>query len=242
MQHTDPELIDRLAGEYVLGTLRGAARARFARWIAADEAVARAVRRWEDRLAALAAAVPPVAPEARVWNGIAARTRPAAAPTALEPTRAPRRPRPRGRWLALAASVALIAVAGWFTLHPPGADGAWQTAAELRPEHAVDVAWRIEFDARTRELRTAAAEPLPPPPGGAHELWALRAGNAPPVSLGLLPPSGTRTRRLTGAELAALAAATHLAVSEEPLTGSPTGLPTGRVVLVAPRGPLRFSS
>jgi len=244
MQHTDPELIDRLASEYVLGTLRGAARTRFSRWIAEDAAVARAVRRWEDRLCSLSSEVASVAPDERVWRAILART--AAAPIASAPIAAaappaPRRPR-RWRAFALAASVAVLAVAGWLAIRGLPDTTPWQSAAELRPEAGAPVAWRIEFDAAKRELRSAAQHPLPTPASGAHELWALRAGNAPPVSLGVLPAAGARTEALSPVQLAALAAATRLAVSEEPAGGSPTGLPTGRVVLVAPLAPLRFSS
>ena len=44
-----PELQQRLAAEYVLGTLRGRARARFQEWLRRDAALRRVVEAWEAR-------------------------------------------------------------------------------------------------------------------------------------------------------------------------------------------------
>ena len=74
----DPERADALAGEYVLGTLRGRARQRLKRLARTDRIVADAVRGWEERLLPLAEALPPIAPPSRVWAAILARIRSAA--------------------------------------------------------------------------------------------------------------------------------------------------------------------
>lgn len=60
------------------------------------------------------------------------------------------------------------------------------------------------------------------------ELWVI-AGDGVPHSLGLLPTRGGRMPVNT-ANRARLAAGATLAVSLEPIGGSPTGLPTGPVV------------
>ena len=65
-----PELRERLAAEYALGTLRGRARERMRHWLDDDPELAREVERWEARLAPLAEAVQPLAPPARVWPKI----------------------------------------------------------------------------------------------------------------------------------------------------------------------------
>ena len=52
MKSANRELVDRLAAEYVLGTLRGRARRRFERWFVSPQ-VGSLVRAWEQRLAGL---------------------------------------------------------------------------------------------------------------------------------------------------------------------------------------------
>src|SRR5690348_5471218 len=68
-----PGRADALAGEYVLGTLRGRARARFERAARTDRALADAVQRWEERLLPLSEALPPIEPPDRVWRAIQGR-------------------------------------------------------------------------------------------------------------------------------------------------------------------------
>jgi anti-sigma-K factor RskA len=69
----NPELIERLAAQYALGTLRGRARLRFARLARENAAVARALREWENRLGPMSLAVAEVRPHRRVWKAIQAR-------------------------------------------------------------------------------------------------------------------------------------------------------------------------
>jgi len=67
------DLLDRLASEYVLGTLHGAARRRFDKLLIESPAARDAVHAWEQRLSQLAASVAPVTPPARVWAATEAR-------------------------------------------------------------------------------------------------------------------------------------------------------------------------
>ncbi len=73
MNYNRADLLDRLASEYVLGTLHGAARRRFDKVLIESSAARAAVHAWEQRLASLAASVPPVAPPPRVWAATEAR-------------------------------------------------------------------------------------------------------------------------------------------------------------------------
>jgi len=75
MNYRKPELQQRLAAEYVLGTLQGPARRRFERLLVEDRALQQLVQVWERRLAPWLAAVPaqPVPPE--VWQRIRERRR-----------------------------------------------------------------------------------------------------------------------------------------------------------------------
>jgi anti-sigma-K factor RskA len=76
------DLLDRLASEYVLGTLHGAARRRFDKVLVESAAARAAVHGWEQRFASLAASVPPVEPPLRVWAATEARIRSTTASTA----------------------------------------------------------------------------------------------------------------------------------------------------------------
>ena len=71
--YTKPELRDRLAAEYVLGTLRGRARARFESLLRYDPSLRRTVAEWEASITPLAAAASEIAPPARVWQAISRR-------------------------------------------------------------------------------------------------------------------------------------------------------------------------
>ena len=61
-----------LAAEYALGVLAGVERAAVEQRIARDQAFARLVNEWEQRLAPWAANLPEVAPPSQLWNSIAA--------------------------------------------------------------------------------------------------------------------------------------------------------------------------
>ena len=60
MNYRDPDLQQRLAAEYVLGTLHGASRRRFEQLLATDPGLLQAVRYWEQRLHPWTSAARPV--------------------------------------------------------------------------------------------------------------------------------------------------------------------------------------
>ena len=224
------ELLDRLAAEYVLGTLRFRARRRFERWLLSPQ-VGALVNAWEERLAGLEPRLDPIAPPAAVWRGIETR---------LELRKLGRGSAPR--YLAIAASLLFVAMLGVFavrnwngtTVTPPAQLAATQQASF--EENSGTIYWRVELLGDNRELKLHVQQVHDLPPGKAFELWALTASGTP-VSLGLMPTTGDQQRVLTEAQRAALSGARQLAVSLEPAGGSPTGLPTGPVLHVAPLSP-----
>ncbi len=222
MNYDRPEMLEPLAGEYVLGTLRGAARRRFRRLCERLPAADAARIRWEDRLATLALTLAPVEPNARTWQGIYRQI------TATKVTSIGSRLRPR-QWLPLAAAAALIGIAVWLGprfLFPPTQVVAVLGADTQHPQ------WRIERSADAQELRVTAIAAMTSDPQKAFELWALPRDGKAPVSLGLLPRAGKTAYVLSIAQSAAILAADKLAVSIEPPGGSPTGAPTGPVIMV----------
>jgi anti-sigma-K factor RskA len=70
MDYSRPALADRLAAEYVLGTLRGPARRRLRALLPAHPALRQAVMLWRMRLMPLSVSVPEVQPGPAAWSGI----------------------------------------------------------------------------------------------------------------------------------------------------------------------------
>jgi anti-sigma-K factor RskA len=224
MKSANRELVDRLAAEYVLGTLRGRARRRFERWLVSPQ-VGEIVKAWEERLAGLEPRVDRVTPPANAWRGIENR---------LELRRLGRQP--AMRWMAIAASVLLFGIIGFFALRTPEPPTLAATQKAFIQADPQTIYWRVELLGDNQELAVHVHVAHELEQGKALELWVLPAqGN--PVSLGLLPTSGDHHRALTAAQRAALAGAKQLAVSLEPAGGSPTGLPTGPVLHVAALAP-----
>lgn len=226
MKLQNPEVIDALAAEYVIGTLRGPARRRFDRYRAREWHIGRRVIAWEDRLIPLAYTLPPVTPSPEVWRAIERRVRAESPPARQLAARRPLR--------ALAAVVAICAVlAGGFLLWRAGFAPGFEPIATIAAGDARPI-WQIELDADFTRLRAVSIGAAPEQPGRSFELWALPDDGAP-VSLGLLPVSGRLERSLDADQARALRAAPRVAVSLEPVGGSPTGAPTGPVLFVAER-------
>lgn len=225
MNYQRPQLIEELAAQYVLGTLRGRARRRFERVCARNANAYNAVQRWEDRLVDLLAGVVPVAPSALVWDRIKFRVR---RDSALRPKKAFAT---FGNWrFAAAAGIAALAIAFglWSGFGPRSA----QQLANFVDQQQVPL-WTVEAPRDREELRISAAENLALDPTRAYELWALPGDGAAPVSLGLMPRSGRGTLQLNDAQRLALSRSRQIAISLEPWGGSPTGAPTGPVLFVA---------
>lgn len=226
-----PERAEALAGEYVLGTLRGPARARFERLSRTERNLAEAVRRWEERLLPFADQVPPVVPPARVWQSIRARIRAPGAP--------PLRASPGGGsgwWRAVAlSSLALALVLAVALFRPPGEGAALVVVLAGADGKPVLVA---STEGASSYLTVTAVAPVALAADRALELWMLPAqGN--PRPLGLLTDLATRgvaRVALPGRPEQALRDIPALAISLEPKGGSPTGLPTGPVLY---KGPLQ---
>ena len=70
MNYNKPELLDALAGQYVLGTLRGLARKRFQRLLLSSNQAREATSMWEQNLNNLASAITPQTPHDDVWINI----------------------------------------------------------------------------------------------------------------------------------------------------------------------------
>ena len=216
-----PEILDTLAAEYVLGTLRGPARRRFEQWRARIPPVDERCRFWEEHLMQLAKGLRPVRPPPHVWQGIRAR---------LNLSRGT--PQRRGRSLAIAASVLLLAglsaLIYWRTTEP----GRLSAVATIATP-AGNRLWEVDVYRDSGRLIVHTGQLPARAPDRDFELWALPAGGKP-VSLGLMPYGGTAQRKLTQSQQQALAASAQVAITVEQLGGSPTGQPSSTPVYVVP--------
>ena len=235
------ELQERLAAEYALGTLRGAARRRLQRWMREDAALAMAVARWEERLAPMAGAVSPVQPPARLWRAIQLQLGPGAA---------------RGLWdsiafwrnLGLTASgvAAALLVANILVSQQPREAAPSPVVlrvpaeevpasylavlSEPKTQKAVLVAWAGQ---KSDKLWVTTLDPAIYVPEKSLELWALPKSGAP-KSLGLVAEGQKGVLQLAAIADQSLGDIPALAVSLEPKGGSPTGAPTGPVLFSGP--------
>lgn len=237
---------DVLAAELALGLLEGADLAEARRRQIAEPAFARQVARWRDHFAILtldsADVPPPDALTARVM-GVVRADGPNIVP--LDSARKVARRLQISSWasgalvgggLAAALAVLLIVRPGDRPLPPPPVavqDAAPMLVAALEvPGTKATVLARLDGQKRLR-LAGASPDALPVPAGRTAQLWVI-AGTAAPRSLGLLHAGADGQLRSDGALTAtatpALAPGAVLAISIEPLGGSPTGLPTGPVV------------
>lgn len=239
MTRLDPDL-DRLAGEYVLGLAEGLDADRAERLHDEDDGFRAAVAAWRRRLSELDDLVEPVPPPAELWRRIEAGLdeAPAAAPALAAPSR-PVTPDRAGAFTALWRSLAFWRVAGL-----SGALAALLLAIGLPmtlrpgPEKPVFVAVLLSDGNQPAAVVNAFADgqaeliPLQAinvPQGRALEVWTIADPARGPVSIGLVERA--RTIRLNLASLPRPGANQLFEISLEPERGSPTGRPTGPVLM-----------
>ena len=217
-------LRDALIGEYLLGTLQGRARRRFERALARDRALQARLDYWQRTMVVKAAKGMEVEPQPATWRRLA-RT------LDLAQYRAPWYAR-LGFWRgwAVAATAALVFAIGVPVLRPlldRPAQFALATLADQRGVAAV----KVDVIPRDHVLVLAPERPIVASANQSYELWLLPADGRAPISLAVL---GQLAARVTvsddNAKLVQNGA--KLAVSVEPAGGSPTGAPTGPVILI----------
>lgn len=251
MRYQQPELRGQLAAEYALGTLRGLARARFEKLLRGDVSLREEVTFWHECFSEFARRLKPVAPRDVVWTALEqiiavdARKVVALSPrvaNAGKPARAL-------VWQTWAAAATVAAVALGLNLQREQARTtelvAALEAAQSNPLHYVaviqpeggDARWAITLHPGKSMMRIALTGSKMPADISARslELWMLDS-KGKPHSLGLLPVSGSEAQSMPLPDMPAneMGAALTLAISEEPRGGSPTGLPTGRVLGAVP--------
>lgn len=237
----DGDAPDMTAAELALGLLDGDEQAAALRRVLHDRAFAAEVERWRGHLAPLFDLWPEAAVSGEVFDRIERSLAPPAA--AVVPRTAPA-PRHVRLWQG-AAGLASLAAAGLLLVlvtrpipvpvapasvssapRPASVAPAALLAAAIAPvDKGAPVA--ALYDPASGGLRLTAASLADAT--RSQELWVI-AGDGVPHSLGLLHEAGATMLSITADNRARLTAGAVLAVSLEPVGGSPTGLPTGPVV------------
>ncbi|RCS59681.1 anti-sigma factor [Parvibium lacunae] len=186
MNYQHPALLDKLAAEYVLGTLSGGARRRFETLLNESHAARISVQGWENRIQMLSNSIPPVAPNKQVWDKIYQR---------IQPTS------PNKDWwrmlipVATFASGLLITVGiliqnpGWLNLQPrPTTLPASYVGFLYDANHAP-----LLITSALRHGKTLSIKWLKPitslPAEAQLTLWAIPA-DGKPFLVGQIPPTG----------------------------------------------------
>ena len=227
MDYSRPDLADRLAADYVAGTLRGAARRRLEALLPAHPHLRAAVHAWQARLIPLTLSVEPVQPPRAVWQRIEKRIAGAAA--------APAAPARTRLWERLAlwrgvSAFATVAALGFAMLLAVPAPTEPPMVVVLSATSGAAQGVNTFVAGVSPDGRAVVTRPIVPvsvQPDRALELWAVPPQGAP-RSLGLISEKSASVVQ-RGRVPAGTAA---LAVSLEPPGGSPTGVPTGPVLYV----------
>jgi len=225
MKLSDARLRDALCGEYAVGLLRSGARRRFARLLERDADLQRRVQQWQSMLPVerQRAALPQ--PQDAVWCGI---RRELDLP-------APWRERfahvDVWRAWAMAATLALAVLVGIGALYRGALPPDEGRLAMATAQNGNFLAW-VRVDSARGTLRVDLKDALPVQAGKSYEFWYIAAAGAAPVSLGVQATLGSELV-VRDERRALLRRAGTIAVSLEPSGGSPSGLPTGPVLLTA---------
>lgn len=233
MNYDKEPLKSALSSEYALGTLDGKARTRYQRLLLQNRQMRVGLWRWEQRLNLLGDGLPEQRPDDRVWQNIQYQlgfhriAHHDLAPKNLGPTNiksvSPISTKHHLRFIsgfALAASIALAALVLW--PRPEISHPAQTEQIAVVQGAKSEALWLIQIQRGTLEVQ--ATHNISPLKDKDYELWMIAKDGRAPISLGLLPKNGTaslaRIKMFDQIDIAALA------VSLEPLGGSPNGSPT----------------
>ena len=214
--------LDALVGEYLLGTLRGGARRRFERALREEPSVALRLRTLQRQFAPR-------------YSESVAETIPSGGWSRLE--RELDLSQHRTPWYsrtsflrvwAFGATAALLVSAALLMLRPPSETTLTPIAQLAMKGAPPSITAHLSTDGRTLVLQ--AARPVIAGPLQSYELWLIPAEGGAPQSLAVLGQLDGRLQ-LPAGYVGRLRKGAQLAVSVEPAGGSPTGAPTGPVIL-----------
>ena len=233
MNYEDPTIRDRLAAEYVLGTMPRRARRRFEAQLKLSPPLRGLVAEWEARLTPMAASLEPVTPPRRVWRTIEQR---------ILGKNAARQSNWWNRlafWRAAtgvaAAAVLVLAIVTTTAVQaPPGPETLMVVVMDDMQTRApaITASWEPGGYAKRIHLRVIGHAEMAP--DTAWELWMLPGKDRDPVSLGLITTHELQTLEIPAQIAPELDDAWGLGMTVEPAGGSPSGVPTNPMLYMGP--------
>lgn len=223
-----PEQMER-AGQYVLGLLADGELARFERDMAEDPVLAAWVAGLQTQFQALDDTVTPQPANPALWAAIeqSLDTGAPVEPSNVVPLR-PMAPRQSGNWMALAASVVVALGVGYMAgSFGTGGREPVMIAVLLNEDDASPGAIVEAFS--DDSVRLLPLDRFEIPEGRILQVWTLPDADTGPVSLGTF--SDPTSIRLAGPDLPPPEAGQLYEITLEPAPGSPTGRPTGPILV-----------
>jgi anti-sigma-K factor RskA len=237
-----PDERERLAAEHVMGLLEGEERRDAERLLGSDQAFQSAVLAWQRRFAELDGTATPASAGEVLWrrieNGldVAGQERQGSIIVGPAPVLIPD---PRTAFQALWRSLAFwraVGLAGAFaTIALAVGLGLLADRAARSPVLIAVLLTEANQPAGIINAYASGQAELVPfssmqvPAGRAFEVWAIPGPNQNPISVGVV--TEPRSMLLNLQRVPALLPNQTFAISVEPPTGSPTGLPTGPVLM-----------
>ncbi len=227
MNYSNSDLQSLLAAEYVLGTLRGQAAIRFEKLLQSEHGLRQTLEYWQYRINPLAEVVQPVKPPRRVWKNIQRRIHPY-----------PHSNRSELFWNNLnfwrgfaLASVMLVVGFGlgmWQAAFDRPTVDALEYIAILQDHRSepvlvasvVDGGKALKLDMLSEAYKEA---------GQIMQVWCIPKDGGEPVSVGFINSESNRFN-MTVNQMQMLHDAQEIAVSIEPIGGSPFNRPSGPVM------------
>lgn len=236
MRYDNPQLADMLAVEYVLGTLKASTRARYEQLLQQRPDWQQTQTWWQAHIHLLADTVPAKNPPMRVWQNIENRL---FSKQAINSATTPKSWWQNLAFLSGALSAAVVASFATFLIlqSPKGVNINEPIAVAMLANPQAQSGWHLSLIKNSLSkntqnevfIRADSLASLETKPNNSFELWILPSDKSKPISLGLLPQQGNKLVKVP-AQLVVLLNTSGLAVSLEPVGGSPTGQPTGAVL------------
>jgi len=236
MKYDNPQLISALAAEYVLGTLRGKARERFEALKFENEDIIKEIKYWESHLNEMALHLQPIEPREYVLQNVRRRLgfvghQAGGSEAHLNTGNVVQFKQDKTTqkdkntvwkwWSGIATAAALVLAILVSTNIEVDTMQQVQSLAVISNDDAKTL-WSI--DVLANDIRVKVTSFVPKLPNNDYQLWIVPASGAAPISIGVMQQAGefylSKPVEFDNIDIAALA------VSKEPIGGSPNGAPT----------------